>query len=896
MSSAEEDINDAETNAPRSAKKRRVQRACDVCRRKKIRCDGSQMPGNKCSNCSAYNFECKYEEAAKKRGPPKGYVESLESRLEKMENLLQRLCPDADFTQELGAPIDRQTFIRDSLSHSLQTQPGTASHRSPSQLCGPGLTSLDDSGDHELEQSDDEYVNVNYRIQALQETFSDLAVSYRFFGKSSGLNLVQTALDLKSEYSGTESEQMSMRMVNRRPEFWTQHVWERAAFRFEAPSYTFPAPDLIDHLVELFFLRINLFLPLLHRPTFERQLRDGLHFREPAFGSVLLCLCACAARYSDDPRVLLDGSTSWHSSGWKWFGQVQMLRRTLMGPPLLYDVQMYALACLFLQGCSAPQSCWTMIGVGIRLVQDTGRHRKKMYCNMDLVEAEQWRRAFWVLVVLDRLMSASFGRPCAIHEEDFDVDLPAEVDDEYWENEHDPEQAFKQPPGKPSLLSYFVCSIKLNQILAVALRTIYTINKSKSFLGFVGPQWEQQIVAELDSGLNEWIDTVPGHLKWDTTGQNFRDLRWFLQSASLYSHYYHLQILVHRPFIPSPRKPSPLSFPSLAICTNAARSCAHVVDLQRRRAPQYPSSHFQLPAFTAAIVLLLNIWGAKRSGSIPDPAREMEDVHKCMAVLQVAEGRWHAAGRLRDVLCELASVGELPLPQPSPSTSKRERDSDSPVSLQSSTGASTGSRTAPPQPQQQSQRASVSPGTSSLGGGSGTPFMDPMYSHSSDTFAQQASPADILPHPPQAQSFAYAPLPTHSDELARVPGHVFQSAVETWLAPAHGHRQQHQHQHAAAQIYAPPGAGHQPTSYGTPPGAGTYATFVGAPAPPLGVQGQDGNLDIWHTVPSGYEPEDWNTYFSSVSGLTHSHSTHSHSTHSPEAAKAVGRSGQGPVH
>lgn len=82
-------------------------------------------------------------------------------------------------------------------------------------------------------------------------------------------------------------------------------------------------------------------------------------------------------------------------------------------------------------------------------------------------------------------------------------------------------------------------------------------------------------------------------VKWDTTGQNFRELVWFLQSASLYSHYYHLQILVHRPFIPSPRKPSPLSFPSLAICTNAARSCAHVVDLQRRRAPQYPSSHFQ---------------------------------------------------------------------------------------------------------------------------------------------------------------------------------------------------------------------------------------------------------------------------------------------------------------
>ena len=54
----------------------------------------------------------------------------------------------------------------------------------------------------------------------------------------------------------------------------------------------------------------------------------------------------------------------------------------------------------------------------------------------------------------------------------FDVDLPTEIDDEYWENEHEPEQAFKQPIGKPSVLSYFVSIIKLIQILAVALRTI----------------------------------------------------------------------------------------------------------------------------------------------------------------------------------------------------------------------------------------------------------------------------------------------------------------------------------------------------------------------------------------------------------------------------------------
>jgi hypothetical protein len=130
-----------------------------------------------------------------------------------------------------------------------------------------------------------------------------------------------------------------------------------------------------------------------------------------------------------------------------------------------------------------------------------------------------------VRVVCFGYLVGNSRRPCI----SFDVDLPTEVDDEYWENEQEPESAFKQPTGKPSLLSYFVSLIKLFHILAIALRTIvsqalimllyealrpyrqYSINKSKIFLGFVGPHWEQHIVAELDSTLNEWIDKVPEH-------------------------------------------------------------------------------------------------------------------------------------------------------------------------------------------------------------------------------------------------------------------------------------------------------------------------------------------------------------------------------------------------
>lgn len=45
----------------------------------------------------------------------------------------------------------------------------------------------------------------------------------------------------------------------------------------------------------------------------------------------------------------------------------------------------------------------------------------------------------------------------------FDLDLPAECDDDYWQT------GFVQPPHEPSVVSAFIMNIKLNRILASAL-------------------------------------------------------------------------------------------------------------------------------------------------------------------------------------------------------------------------------------------------------------------------------------------------------------------------------------------------------------------------------------------------------------------------------------------
>lgn len=66
-------------------KRVKVTLACTICRKKKVKCDGVHPT---CSRCSAIGITCQYSDPPKKRGPPKGYVEVIESRAHRIESLL----------------------------------------------------------------------------------------------------------------------------------------------------------------------------------------------------------------------------------------------------------------------------------------------------------------------------------------------------------------------------------------------------------------------------------------------------------------------------------------------------------------------------------------------------------------------------------------------------------------------------------------------------------------------------------------------------------------------------------------------------------------------------------------------------------------------------------------
>ncbi|KAJ6472861.1 fungal-specific transcription factor domain-containing protein [Mycena vitilis] len=656
-------------------KKRRLERACDLCRRRKS--DGSQMSGEACTICMTANLKCTYDdsvpvsssmyrlypEANSSHLAPQ--IESLEAQLDHSEALVRKL------RAQLG-----NTHISTGNTPSLSQNPTNAEegntaeesamclHFLGSALRGPAVSHADDLTDLDMEwkvclsTTGGTYPRL---ICALQDVSIGTMPDRRFFGKSSGAPLIKAAVALKATVKREESE--TSFWPSRRLRYWTWKPWETTARRTH--TYTFPSERRMAHLVELYFMHVNMYLPLLHRPTFQRSITDGLHLTNDGFAATVLLVCAIASRWEGNPSA----SDVDLGCGWEWFEQVPLVGNHLFGHATLYDLQYYCLAVQFLDGSSAPQARWTLIGLGLRLAQDIGCHRRTAD-EVPSVERELYKRAFWVLVYLDRIISWHMGRPCAVQHDDFDIDFPIECDDEYWKH---PVHPFQQPLGVPSTVTFFNVIMRLQHILAFSLKILYGLKKMSQFF-MPDDTWEENAVAELDSALNNWHEQIPEHLRWDPARE---DPVFFDQSVALYCAYYQLQIFIHRPFIPMlhMRKSAPTALPSLAICTNAARACVNMVDIQRRRKGGVPSA-----AFTSGIILLLSVWSARRKGLVSDPNREMAHVHKCMEVMRLCERRWQSAGLLWDILAELASVGQLPLPNapcyPSAGTDPLQNQSD----------------------------------------------------------------------------------------------------------------------------------------------------------------------------------------------------------------------------
>ncbi|KAJ7141277.1 fungal-specific transcription factor domain-containing protein [Mycena epipterygia] len=650
---------------PEGTKKRRLRGACDICRRQKIRCDSAKMPNNRCSNCVSFNSECTHDLSQHKQekgprrkrtttqqdntspaesSPVPDATAANDSTLQIAKNVVDGLLRE---TPTYQAPQDREALLQLLLevsryARSLEQElTGYRSHTSPSDR-GTTNSVSPQTAEQDAEPEGESGIVLNY--QKLPERIKRITTqtsNNRFFGKNSSLMFVTEAI-------AAHQEDITNIAVARstRPLYWTRQPWE--VFPETPVVHVFPPDDLLRDLVDIYFTQLNIYTLILHRPTFEKSLADGFHLRDHLFGATVLAVCAMASKNSLDKRVLVPGTQTELCAGWEWLRQI---RRPFGGPVVqstsLCELQLCCLYINYQQSGSDLESCWLLCGTGILYAQDIGAHRRPKQDGPLSVEAELLKRCFHYLCIYDAIASACFGRPRVCKASECDLDLPVAFDDEYRESSH-PEKTLKQLRGKSSLSDFYVVYINLMNIFTFSWKT------AGSPQTYMTPM-EAETIAELDSRLNKWVQEIPEHLLWNPY---MEDDVFFDQSAALYASYYHVQLLAHRPFI---RLTAKQSFKSLSICTNAARSCSHVVDVKSRRG-FFPSPQLVKAAFDSAIVLMLNVSGGTRSGLSIDTERELVDVYKCMSFLRQSERRWQPAGRFYDTLCELMNASNLPLP------------------------------------------------------------------------------------------------------------------------------------------------------------------------------------------------------------------------------------------
>jgi hypothetical protein len=108
-------------------------------------------------------------------------------------------------------------------------------------------------------------------------------------------------------------------------------------------DYVFPEPDFLEEVVKIYFREVNSYLPLLNEFLFKRQISEGLHLTDKAFGAVVLLVSALGSRPSNDPRAYMDPSAP-QSRGWQWFTQVQYVQCLMIAPATLHDIQILAVS------------------------------------------------------------------------------------------------------------------------------------------------------------------------------------------------------------------------------------------------------------------------------------------------------------------------------------------------------------------------------------------------------------------------------------------------------------------------------------------------------------------------------------------------------------------------
>lgn len=586
------------------------------------------------------------------RGPPKGYIEAIENRLHKLEQILEDFTKGRDDPKSKAVLAELHTPLKTATGEQIRTRPvrrgrgrsknisflwqspvsdsnqstasplrGSSSSSSPQLIGSPTLPPEDDPG------------SPDSAGDGTGQLSMDESGQVRYLGKSSGFYLLQnsrTYHDGAFHFAGLGHKRVA-------------HPKLKSLDPLELPP-----KDLSLHLIRLYFKHFYPVLPLFYKKHLTSSMDPVSQDISPL---LLNAIYAVASRMSPDVRVRTDPNLS-DTAGDIFFERAKCLLDDYYDVPRISTVQALLLLASHQQGAMRTPRAWLYSGMAFRMAQDLGLHRNCDHWNIPQDERERRKRVFWCCFIVDRLLSATFGRASVFEERDCDVPFPTIDDDDEIRSEEGTD-------GKPvKLLESFVHLIKISDILGHVCKNIYYAKAHHH----AGTQHLDQLLAALNRQLTNWHNTLPSSLQYHPPGQSdSAAASTLLPPSVLQMHmiYYTTVILLHRPFIPgSPNTPSPLSLPSFNICMSAANSILDISNqLLERNQLKFVLNFTIYYIFTAGIIFI-------KSASANDSDKAMDakiKINQIMRALDEIELTWNNAARTCSILGELAGLRDINL-------------------------------------------------------------------------------------------------------------------------------------------------------------------------------------------------------------------------------------------
>ncbi|CAJ0908705.1 5173_t:CDS:2 [Entrophospora sp. SA101] len=545
-----------------SIKRRRVARACDTCRRKKVRCDGVQ-PGS---------------------DPPSCYIEALETRLQRMESVLSNLIQSGELPES-------------SINSNLEwINVNEKSYSSDSNECGNSHYDLNDS---------------------MGQLAIDESGHTRYLGSSSGIFLLKFT---KKVAHGQMISIPSNSIKSKRND--------------KNLVIELPPKELCDALLNIYWNKLHPYVPFIDKS----EVMEKYNNLETNFPSVILLysIFALASKYIDDTSVRSNPDDP-ITAGVPFYERAKEIIKDEFETATITTVQALLLLSIFYQGDKG-STPWIYVGLAIRLAQDMGLHRDSSKWNLDERQIELRKRIWWVCVLLDRFISTALGRPFAINDSDYDIQLPIQD---------------KLPEDPEGSVESLIQMIKLSLIFGQVLSHVYGIKHKHS-----SHKNNDSVLASLDGELNEWRDNLPKAYQCDSTTLRFGDLT---NSRRTFLHllYYTIQILLHRPHIRGPKsKAPPSAIPSLTICTMAANNITHILYRTMKDGGLGVTWQFNIyPFFTAVSTHIINAL----SGD--DRFREVakQGLRMSLKCLEDIKSSWYAGNKCISLINDVIRVKNINL-------------------------------------------------------------------------------------------------------------------------------------------------------------------------------------------------------------------------------------------